>query len=159
MRYRWICLFLFLLWIMVACHKARPTNPPGGGQAILSATNDMDESNWRLLDALGSYPGTTLIREYVQDHIASRQYSTDLPLEKGPAAVTMFYQRKLLAQGWQTLDRHAAISCYVKGNQAVYILRAGPEDPGLLPGALLRKSVTPPASAKFFFTIETGPRP
>jgi hypothetical protein len=160
MSNRWAFLFSMLLWTMVACHQARLTNPLSISRDQPSATNNIDESNWKLLDTLGAYPGTTLIREYVQNHFVSRQYATDLPLEKGPAAVSVFYDRKILAQkGWKVLDHHAAISCYVKGNQIFCITRSGSQDPGLIPGASLRKSAEPPVSAKFFFTIETGPRP
>jgi hypothetical protein len=129
------------------------------GWAKQSAIDDLFKLNLARLNALGAYPRTALIREYVLNNVVGRQYASDLPLGKGLAAVTVFYDRKLLAQGWRMIEEHAAVSCYAKGKQVVCILRAGPQDPGPPPGALLRKSAAPPASAKLFFTIEAGPWP
>lgn len=116
-----------------------------------------------LLNSLGSYPGTTLIREYAHKDEwrvnVCRDYATDMSLDEAPTAVTIFYERKLLARGWKLVKPvHAAGSCYVKKNQAVWITRIGPNDRGLLPSdRLLGKETTQPASTRFFFTIETGP--
>lgn len=115
---------------------------------------------WTLLDSLGSAPRTVLIREYQsEDGGLGRQYATDVPLDQSPTTVTLFYRDKLLAQGWQTLEEHAAVSGYAKGETMVAILRAGPDDPGLPPNARLLSRATPPANAAFFFAIEAGPRP
>jgi hypothetical protein len=112
-----------------------------------------------LLDSLGSAPRTTLIREYeLEAGGLGRQYATDLPLDQAPTTVTVFYRDKLLAQGWQTLEEHAAVSAYAKGDITVAILRAGPTDPGLPPKARLLRSAALPANAKFFFAIEAGQR-
>jgi hypothetical protein len=112
-----------------------------------------------LLDSLGSAPRTVLIREYELERGGlGRQYVTDLPLDEAPTAVTLFYREKLFAQRWQTLEEHAAVSCYAKEDITVTVLRAGPSDPGLPPKARLLRSATPPMDAKFFFAIEAGPR-
>ena len=116
-----------------------------------------------LLNSLGSYPGTTLIRQYTRkddwgDKVC-RDYATDMSIDEAPTKVTIFYERKLSARGWKMVKPvHAAGSCYVKRNQAVWIIRSGPNDLELSPSdRLLGEETTPPASTRFFFAIETGP--
>jgi hypothetical protein len=124
------------------------------------APGEAADPNRVLLDSLGGYPGATQTREYVlNESRLGRGYATEIPLEESAPAVTDFYEQKLLAQGWEVLDRHAAISSYVKGNRIFLIIRSGPADPGAPPGSRLLKSTTPPPGARFFFNIEAGPRP
>jgi hypothetical protein len=112
-----------------------------------------------LLDSLGSASKTVLIREYdTQNGGLGREYATDVPLDQAQTAITEFYQKKLLAQGWRILEQHAAISAYGKGDVVVAIKRAGPDDPGLPPRARLLKSAATPVNARFFFSIEAEPR-
>jgi hypothetical protein len=136
---------------------------PAVGLAQSAASREAAADPHRaLLASLGAYQGATLIREYVLANGGfGRQYASDLPLDQAPTAVTMFYADKLLALGWQMLgEPDAAVSCYAKGRQAVWILRAGPTDPG--PPSEARSAVeiaAPPAGAKFFFAVEAGPKP
>ena len=54
------------------------------------------------------------------------------------------------------MERHAAVSVWEKGPQAVAMLRAGRDDPGVPPQAKLLKQWTIPVDAKSFFAIEAG---
>jgi hypothetical protein len=134
-----------------ANRQAGATQPP--------ASRGTANPHRALLDSLGAYQKTTLVREYVLTNGGlGRQYASDLPLDQAPTAVTVFYRNKLSALGWQTLEEHAAVSCYAKGTQTVSILRDGPNDPGLPTGARLVRSAAPSAGAKFFFAIEAAPK-
>jgi hypothetical protein len=135
------------------------TTDPQSSQAKAQESRDVADPNRVLLDSLGAVEGTTLIREYVQKNgDLGRQYASALPIDLASRAVTLFYRDKLRNLGWETLQEHAAVSAYQKGTQVVAVLRDGPEDPGLPPGAKLLKSATAPGDAKFFFAIEAGPK-
>jgi hypothetical protein len=128
--------------------------------AIVGLASDDVAGNRALLDSLGGYRGATLVREYVLSNgTVGREYATELPLDKAPTAVTVFYRDKLLARGWKTLGEHAAVSAYVKGDQTVWILRAGPVDPGPPAEARSVKSGKTPRNPRFFFAIEAGSTP
>ncbi len=114
-------------------------------------------SNRALLDSLGECEGTTLVREYVLENgDMGRQYATSQELLQAVNTVTLFYRNKLRRLGWKTIEEHAAVSAYQKGSVVFSVSRAGPDDPGLPPGATLLKSGTAPADAKFFFAVEAG---
>jgi hypothetical protein len=151
--------FIVLMGSLVGFSFYSTANAEQSKRKDKAKQSSIRKSKVALLNSLGSYPGTTLIREYALKNVVGREYATELSLDEAPTAVTMFYERKLTAQGWKVLERHAAVSGYVKRNQAVCILRYGPDDPGLPPGARLRKEAPPPANTRFFFAIEIGPRP
>lgn len=116
------------------------------------------ESYWVLLDSLGQCPGTTLVREYVQENgDVGRQYATTEPLLQAIETVTEFYRNKMKPPEWQELELHAAVEAYQKGSQIFVLTRSGADDLGLPPGATLVRKGTTPADARFFFSIEAGP--
>jgi hypothetical protein len=132
---------------------------PQSSEAKAQESRDAADPNRVLLDSLGVCEGTTLIREYVQKNGDFwRQYASALPIDEAARAVTLFYRDKIRTLGWKTLQEHAAVSAYQKGTQVVAVLRDGPEDPGLPPGAKLLKRATAPSDAQFFFAIEVGSR-
>jgi len=128
--------------------------------SLIVCLTAQSNSDWALLDLLGQAPHTTLIREYVLENgDVGRAYASSEGIDRAPDAVTRYYEDQLLKLGWESIERHAAISGYQKGSRMVVISRAGPDDPGLTPGAKLLKERPVPADAKFFFEIEAGAVP
>ncbi len=113
----------------------------------------------KLLDALGTCPGTTLILEYVpEDGGLGRHYACPQSPER-QCGSSAFYDKRIRDLGWQNIEQHAAVSAYGKGHRLFAIFRSGPIDLGLPPRARALKRMPTPADAKFFFSIEVGPKP
>jgi hypothetical protein len=108
-----------------------------------------------LIDDVGTAPTAVLVREYVAlDGALGRLYATAQPLTDAPTSVTTFYRDRLLARGWSVVGEHAAVSQYTDGPRTVSILRAGPDDPGLPPGARSLVEQPPAGGMSFFFAVE-----
>jgi hypothetical protein len=113
--------------------------------------------NQALLDSLGVFPGALLVREYVKDSGAvGRDYGTLSSPSQAATDTTLFYRDKLAAQGWETVQEHAAISVYRKGEQTLTIMRYGPSAPAPEAG---QKTITTgiyTLQPSFYFGIEAG---
>jgi hypothetical protein len=165
-RRRIVATLLALVCVVVVSNRAfaqvyaiRKSGMEPARERALLPPDDTVSRNRALLDSLGRYRGTWLVREYVlSDGTVGREYASRLPIDDAPTAVTVFYRTKLVARGWQMLQEHAAVSVYANGNRMVSIVRAGPSDPGPPPGARSLRSAKPSRKATFFFAIEAGPR-
>jgi hypothetical protein len=112
-----------------------------------------------LLDSLGMYPGATLLREYTTDdgHLG-RMYGTAEEIAPAATSATSYYRGQLKAQGWQTLEEHAAISGYAKGALMLLIVRGDANPIGSEPGQKTIMTVKPAFEPKFYFAVEAGSR-
>jgi hypothetical protein len=122
------------------------------------ATQSM-ELNRAVLESLGMFPGTSLVREYVDaDGSLVREYASEQEPQQAATAITVFFREQLKAMGWETLQEHAAVSAYYKGEQVLQILRSGQQQTLPTREQQTLKTAPAPSDARFFFALASGPK-
>jgi hypothetical protein len=138
--------------ITVACGDDDDDAPDTGSAAGGGATIPVTQA---LLDSLPPYDGARLVREWLADEGRSqvREYAVDGEPLEAANAVTVHFRDALLADGWEELEVHAAISGFIKDGRRIVIVRLGPMMQETPEDAQLLNSAEPPAGTGFFFTL------
>jgi hypothetical protein len=130
----------------------------GGTGASGEVARWSDNANVTMLNALPSYAGATLVREWETsdggEEVLVREYSVVIPAAQAADAVTLFYRDWLLKNGWTEAQPRAAFSAFSKGNSRFILGRVGPQLQEPPASARAIRRADPPSGTGFFFTLE-----
>jgi hypothetical protein len=126
------------------------------GGAKTTASVDADKA---LLAAAPVYPGAVLVREYLRTEGGTvwrgREYATELAPAEAAATLNQYFDEKLAAGGYRTLESKPEVLSYRRADDRVTLTHIGPE----LPAPSGKRVVTDkpaPAGARFFYAVEVS---